>query len=91
MTSRRMLKKKINTIVNNIIEECYSVQIAGRGKDDKTNKIIDEAVAGFDDLLARMHQAQEIKDKKELRKHYNAINADLDKMSLDLMNKLNKA
>lgn len=90
MTSRRMLKNKINVIVNNIIEECYSVQIENKSKGKETNKIIDETVAMFNDLLARMHAAKSIKDEKKLRKHYDAINMDLEKMSLGLIEKLNK-
>ena len=90
MTSRRMLKKKINVIVNNIIEECYNVQINDKEKDVATNKIIDETVLFFDDLLTRVHAAKEISDDGELKKHYDAINSDLEKTSLTLINKLNK-
>jgi len=85
-----MLKKRINAIVNNIIEECYSVQISDKNKDGETNKIIDEAVEMFDDLLARLKAAKEIIDNKELKKHYDAISSDLEKTSLNLINKLNK-
>jgi len=91
MTSRRLLKKKINVIVNNIIEEAYSVQILNPGKTDKeTNKIIDEAVEMFDELLNRVHSAKEVGDSKELKKHYDAIDSDLEKTSLQLMGKLDK-
>ncbi len=90
MPSRRMLKKKINVVVNNIIEECYSVQITNKDKDKETNKIIDETVAMFDDLLLRLQTAKAITDMKEQKKHYDKINADLEKKSLDLIGKLNK-
>lgn len=90
MTSRRMLKKKINVVVNNIIEECYNVQINDKEKDVATNKIIDETVLFFDDLLTRVHAAKTISDDVELKKHYEAINSDLEKTSLVLINKLNK-
>lgn len=86
-----MLKKKINVIVNNIIEECYSVQMYNQGKLDKeTNKIVDEAVDMFDDLLARVQTGKTIKDRKDQKKHYELINTDLEKASLSLMGKLNK-
>ncbi len=90
MTSRRMLKKKINLVVNNIIEECYNVQISDKEKDVETNKIIDETVLFFDDLLTRVHDAKNISSDGELKKHYDSINADLEKTSLFLINKLNK-
>jgi len=85
-----MLKKKINSIVNNIIEECYNVQINNKDKDKETNKIIDETVIMFDGLLARLKAAKEISDSKELKSHYDAINSDLEKTSLNLIGKLNK-
>lgn len=86
-----MLKKKINTVMNDIIEECYSMQIYSDGKkDSETNKIIDEAVNLFNDLLTRTNAARNIEDKKEMRKHFELINTDLEKNSLDLMTKMNK-
>ncbi len=91
MTSRRILKKKINSVVNNIIEECYSIQIIGQGKIDKeTNQIIDEAVDVFDNMLKRVNTARGMDNKIELRKHYESINVDLEKASLSLMGKMNK-
>ena len=77
--------------MNDIIEECYSMQIYSNGKvESETNKIIDEAVTVFDDLLSRTNEARNIVDKKELRKHFDSINTDLDKNSLKLMAKMDK-
>jgi ArsR family metal-binding transcriptional regulator len=91
MTSRRLLKKKINSVMNDIIEECYSMQMYSNGKIDmETNKIIDEAVNVFDDLLNRTNQARSIGDRKEMKKYFDLINSDLDKKSLALMAKMNK-
>lgn len=91
MTSKRMLKKKISSVVNNIIEECYSIQILGQGKvNNETNEIIDEAVEIFDDMLSRVNAARSIEDKKELRKHFESINTDFEKESLSLMGKMDK-
>lgn len=86
-----MLKKKINSVMNDIIEECYSMQIRGNGKlDTETNKIIDEAVSVFNDLLSRMNQAKGIEKAGDQKKHYDSINEDLDKNSLKLMDRMNK-
>ena len=91
MTSRRTLKKKINNVVNDIIEDCYSMQIVGKGKIDKeTNQIIDEAVGVFDDMLQRVNAARGIDDKAKMRKHFESINTDLEKESLTLMGKMDK-
>lgn len=89
MTSRRMLKKKIHHVVNNIVEECYSLQLENKSKQPQTNKIIDETVSAFDDLLTRMQNVKGIEDRNEMRKFYESINADLEKMSLAMMKKLN--
>lgn len=91
MTSRRLLKKKINSVMNDIIEECYSIQMYGNGKvESETNKIIDEAVNVFDDLLNRTNEARKFDDKKEMRKHFEKINLDLNKNSLELMSKMDR-
>lgn len=90
MTSRRMLKKKINTVVNNIIEECYSVQLYNKDKHVETNKIIDETVAMLNDLLFRLNSVKSVADKQEQKKQYDAISADLEKSSLTLIKKLDK-
>ena len=90
MSSRRMLKKRINNVVNNIIEECYSVQLYNQDKKAETNKIIDETVAMFNDMIGRLHHAKSITDRHEQRKYYDALSSDLNKSSLGLLNKLNK-
>ena len=77
--------------MNDIIEECYSMQIGGNGKlDSETNKIIDDAVALFNDLLSRMNSAKSIKEKGEQKKLYDSINSDLEANSLKLMGRMNK-
>lgn len=91
MTSRRMLKKKVNSVVNDIIEECYSIQMYANGKmDSQTNQIIDEAANLFDELLDRINAARKIDDNKDLHQHFESINSDLDKNSLQLMAKMDK-
>ena len=90
MANRRMLKKKINSMVNNIIEECYSVQINNKDKHEETNKIIDETVLMFNELLERVHSVKSVQDDKEKKKLYDAINSDLEKAGLNLLKKLNK-
>ena len=85
-----MLKKKISVVVNNIVEECYSVQIMNKSKETETNKIIDETVELFDNLLTRVQEVKNIEDRAEKKKMYDAINSDLEKTSLALIGKLDK-
>ena len=90
MASRRYLKKKINAVVNNIVEECYSVQIVNNEKEGETNKIIDEAVNMFDDLLSRLQDIKTEEDNKKRKKLYKDIDDELEKNSLKLLSKLEK-
>ncbi|MEQ8324507.1 MAG: hypothetical protein RIC15_10350 [Vicingaceae bacterium] len=91
MTSRRMLKKKVNAVMNDIIEECYSIQISHAGRvDTESNKIIEDAVALFNDLLHRINSANKIEKRKELKDHFDAIHSDLEKNSLKLLERMNK-
>lgn len=90
MTSRRYLKKKINSIVNDIVEECYNYQFQyPQQKDTESNKIIDDAVDMLDDMVGRVNQAKSIKDRGLLKQYFESINDDLEKQSLKLMERMN--
>ena len=58
--------------------------------DSQTNQIIDEAANLFDELLDRINAARKIDDNKDLHQHFESINSDLDKNSLQLMAKMDK-
>ena len=90
MGNRRWLKRKLNVVVNNIVEECYNVQIYNQSKENETNKIIDEAVEMFDNLLDRIHSVNRHGDKTEKKKEYASINSDLEKSGLILLDKIEK-
>lgn len=91
MNSRRILKKKISSTVNNIIEECYTTQLSNGGeRNDETVRIIDEAQSIFNELLERVQAVKGVSDNTERRKLYEAINSDLEKASLELLGRLNK-
>ncbi|MEL4454611.1 hypothetical protein [Lutimonas vermicola] len=87
MASIRKLKKEMNTVLSEIIEECYVCQLNG---DDKTSakaeKIIDEAIATFDDLIVNLHQ----KDVKDQKSHFKSLRATLNEKSVALSEKIKK-
>ena len=87
MASIRKLKKEMNTVLSEIIEECYVCQL---NSDDKTSakaeKIIDEAIATFDDLIANLHQ----KDVKDQKSHLKSLRATLNEKSAALSEKIKK-
>lgn len=87
MASVKNFKKEINNVLSDIIEECYICQLT---KDDKTSakvdKIIDEAIATFDDLIVKMN-LKKIDNKK---KHFQTMQNDLSSKATELLGKIEK-
>ena len=87
MASIRNLKKEMNNVLSEIIEDCYVCQL---NSDDKTaakaEKIIDEAITTFDELIVILHQ-KDVEDKKA---HLKELKASLNKKSEALSAKISK-
>jgi len=87
MASIKNLKKDVNYVLSDIIEECYIAQIVNDDKKAaKAEKIIDEAIVVFDALILKIN-AKNIKEKK---KHFKAINKELETKAKGLLIKINK-
>jgi glutamyl-tRNA reductase len=87
MSSVKNLKKDINYVLSDVIEECYVWQLANTDKKmDKSEKIIDEAIAVFDALIEKVN-TKKVTDKK---KHFSAINKELEKKADSLLKKIEK-
>lgn len=87
MASIRKLKKDMNTVLSDIIEDCYVCQLNGDDKvSAKAEKIIDEAIQTFDELIAKLHQ----KDVDNLKVHLREVRAALSKKSDELTVKIEK-
>jgi hypothetical protein len=87
MASVKNLKKDINYVLSDIIEECYICQLT---KDDKVSKkadeIIDEAISTFDDLIAKLNK----KNVENKKKHFQSLNKDLEVKATALIEKIQK-
>jgi type IV secretory pathway VirB6-like protein len=71
MGSVKNLKKDINFVLGDIIEAVYIYEMTTSGKpSDKTNDIIDEAIASFDGLITKVN-AKKVENKKA---HFKQIN-----------------
>lgn len=82
MASIKNLKKEINNVLGDIIDECLFVFT----KDvKKSEAIIDEIIVLFDELIAKVH-AKPIENKKA---HFNAIKSELEKRATALLDKVN--
>ena len=83
MSSIRILKKEMNVALSEVIEDCYLVQLDG---DDavaaKADKIIDEAINTFDQLIEKVHK-KDVEDKKD---HFRSIKKEL----IEAIEKLDK-
>ena len=87
MASVKNLKKDINNILGDVIEECYMWEILNPNEDTKKSQaIIDDAVKVFDGLIEKMG-AKDVENKKN---HFKTIQNDLQTSTIKLLEKVNK-
>ncbi len=86
MANVRNLKKDINYVLGDIIEAVYLFEMSTTGKPtEATNAIIDEALASFDSLIAKVN-AKKVDNTKA---HYKQISAELEQSATQLIAKIN--
>ena len=87
MASVKNLKKDINYILGDIIEECYSWELMNPKADTKKSQaIIEEALNSYDALLEKVN-AKKITAKKE---HFKNVDKELETIASKLIEKINK-
>ncbi len=88
MASIKNLKKDINYVLSDIIEECYVWQILQEDdkKSAKAEKIIDETIDVFDALIEKVN-AKDVENKKS---HFKAISKELEEKANGLLGKIQK-
>jgi hypothetical protein len=87
MANKRDLKKDINYVFGDIIEAVYYWELENAEKPTKeSNAIIDEAIASFDELIARVND-RSVEDAKA---HFKSINKDLESKGRALIERINK-
>jgi len=87
MASVRELKKNINNVMGDIIEAVYITDAANNKQDSKEGAaVIDEAIATFDDLIAKVNK----KDVDNRSKHFKGVRQELEKKAAELVEKVNK-
>ncbi|MCZ4320311.1 hypothetical protein O4H26_15055 [Aequorivita viscosa] len=86
MANVRDLKKDINYVLGDIIEAVYIWELTNADKDNKeAEAIIDEAITTFDELITKVNQ----KDVDNKKKHFKAIQAELESRGRKLIDKIN--
>lgn len=69
MASKRLLKKNINYLFGDLIDQCYLWELVNT--DDKSNKaetIIDEIVEYYDEVMTKINSGKGAKHFSELTK-----------------------
>lgn len=86
MGNKRTLKRDINNVFGDIIEAAYLHQITHPKEDPaKSEKIVDEAIANFDNLIAKINR-RDVENKKQ---HFKSIEKELEQKATDLVEKVN--
>jgi len=82
MASKRTIKKQLNGMIFDIVDECFSLQLYKPSTKETTNKLIDEALDYRDGVLASIHQAKSKKD-------FPAILANMEDKGIHFVESLN--
>ena len=87
MANIRDLKKDLNYIFGDIIEAVYIWELSNPKSDTKNSEaIIDEAITGFDELIAKVND----KSVENRSAHLKAVNKELESKGRELIEKINK-
>ncbi len=88
MSSVKNLKKDIRYVLGDIIDMCYIWAFSHPKADTKkADKIVEDAVKTFDDLLEKVNQGRGVENKKA---HYQAIQKELEEKASKLIEDINK-
>jgi hypothetical protein len=88
MASKKQLKKDINNSVGALIEEIYVWELMNpKGDFKKSEKLIDEAIVLFDELIMEIHDYAEGTSAK---KHFNSIVEELNATTASISEKITK-
>ena len=87
MASIKNLKKDINYILGDVIEECYTWELFNPKADKKASEaIIDEAIEAFDSLIELIN-AKDVENKKA---HFKSVEATLEVTANKLIERVNQ-
>lgn len=87
MASVKNLKKDINYILGDVIEECYTWELLNPKADKKESEaIIDDAISAFDSLI-EMINTKDVENKKA---HFKNVQTALLEKASDLIVRVNQ-
>jgi hypothetical protein len=82
MASRRILKRNLNNMIIDVVEECFTTQLFDESKAGASEAIIDEAADFQDSILSEINKAKTKKD-------FAPITSKIEEKALDFITKLN--
>ena len=87
MASVKNLKKDLNNVIGEIIQNINLWELENSDKDlKKSEKLVDKCFDIFDDLIKKIHQ-KDVKDKKS---HFKTISLELTKKANYLVKSFNE-
>lgn len=90
MANRRELKRNINGLLGDVIEECYNALLNNEGKkEEEVEAIVDDAADLANDLIARTNAAKKLKSRAERKKHFSEIREELGDKVIGFIEQLN--
>lgn len=67
MANKRVIKKQLNGMIIDVLDECFSIQLYNESKTEATEKLINEALNFADDVLTKIHESKTKKDFPAIR------------------------
>ncbi|HEY0029785.1 MAG TPA: hypothetical protein VGC65_03415 [Bacteroidia bacterium] len=91
MANRRQVKKNINGLFGDVIEEYYNAFLNGDIKtEEEVEKTVDECVDLADDLIGKVNSAKRLKTRAEVKKRFAEVKDKLGDSVLAYIAKLDK-
>jgi hypothetical protein len=82
MASKKEIKRNLNNMVFDIVEECFMIQLMNPAKAEECDAIIDEAANLQDTMLTKINAAKTKAD-------YRPIRAEIENTAVTFIQKLN--
>lgn len=90
MANRREIKRNINGLLGDVIEECYSSLLNNEGKNEaQVEALIDECIDLADELIAKVNAGKNLKSRAEVKKMYAEVKEKLGDNVISYIEKLN--
>lgn len=87
MASRRILKKAINAVCFDIIDECLTLREFGQATEDQVVPILNDAISLRNDLIQKLNQGAK---GKEGRVAARQVRTELEEKILSFIDRLNE-